>query len=394
MATTAFLCYYPAHYQFFRDIHRQLGPAEVDIVVPGAKVAGGEDEETTSRYLSDEHVDHRVLNSGRYRVLLSCTIPRRKERCLFGRWDCRFVRILYATTGKNYTFARGNRVFDLILTIGPYSEEKLSRYARCVSVGLPRYDDLFAGRVGRHEVRADLGIPGSATVVLYAPTWGEMASIDRFGRSVADLTRDCVVIVKPHQLTTLKEGDRLAIFRRPPVRLLAEEYPLGRLFAAADIVISDYSSAIFEAAACDLPVILLDSLPSSARDRPFYDAEELEHTARDIGPRVVDPGDLRRIVEETVRDPGKFRERRAYHARRLFAALDGRSAERSARTIREFVGEAVPLRDSLRRLRRAPRYSVSRLWYRLGPRGEGRTGPTPPATPVNTPVRPHDAGPR
>jgi CDP-glycerol glycerophosphotransferase len=145
-----------------------------------------------------------------------------------------------------------------------------------LETGLPR-TDVLAGEeraTRRAAVRAALGLPGGAQVILYAPTYRE-AAVDRRGRFRLDLHADL------GRLRDAAGPDAVVLFRKHPFisatppqhgrRILdVSEFPDGtELLAAVDVLITDYSSMLADFAPTGLPLLCFG-----------YDLEEYAATVR------------------------------------------------------------------------------------------------------------------
>jgi CDP-glycerol glycerophosphotransferase len=153
--------------------------------------------------------------------------------------------------------------------------------------GYPRNDVLSSpGRDAvRAGVRARLGIPEGTRAVLYAPTWRDDLVLDRVGDSAADLridladftTRlgdDHVLLVRLHSIV----ADRLELPDGVPVLDVSAEPDPAGLYLAADVLVTDYSSVMFDFAVTGKPILFFTYDLAHYRDdlRGFYvDLEEL-----------------------------------------------------------------------------------------------------------------------
>jgi len=273
----------------------------------------------------------------RYDVLISCHLLDKSEARRFAHAGTRYIRILYSTIGKNYTYSAGNGLYDLILTIGAYSEERLRAYAPCVSVGMPRYDRLLSGGYGKESIRREFGLDGARPVLVYLPTWSDQCTIEKFGAALARLTAQYDIVVKPHPLTLIREKEKLDVLEKTPVKLIREDCPIDKLMAMADLVITDYSSTIFEAAAADKPLLLLNLDKATLEKSALYCAHDPEHQYRHIAVSVDDPEALPQMIESARADCAPWPARRRECSDRFFACRDGTSSEKAAQTIEKFV---------------------------------------------------------
>jgi CDP-glycerol glycerophosphotransferase len=130
--------------------------------------------------------------------------------------------------------------------------------------GYPRNDVLKASDAGgvRDRVRADLGIAPDALVVLYAPTWRDDSkdASGQFQQSV-DLDRETLRREAPEGTVLLTRlHQNVAVPSRPGVDRQAidvSRHPeISELYLAADVLVSDYSSAVYDFAVTGKPIVL------------------------------------------------------------------------------------------------------------------------------------------
>ncbi|HEV7741767.1 MAG TPA: CDP-glycerol glycerophosphotransferase family protein, partial [Pseudolysinimonas sp.] len=142
--------------------------------------------------------------------------------------------------------------------------------------GYPRNDILqlpaadLAAR--RDSVRAAVGVPAGARVVLYAPTWRddrtEMVDYVDLRSFAAELGDDHVLLVRGHS-RTLRYGQDLAGDRLIDVT----SYPsMTELLLLADVLVTDYSSVMFDFAGTGKPIVFFtpDLAHYSTDLRGFY----------------------------------------------------------------------------------------------------------------------------
>ncbi|QKW39035.1 CDP-glycerol glycerophosphotransferase family protein [Actinomadura sp. NAK00032] len=166
-----------------------------------------------------------------------------------------------------------------------------------LEVGYPRNDLLFApDREERaRRVRERLGVPPGRRVALYVPTWREDIWLTR-GRQaelVLDTARlaaavgdDYTILVRQHHMVADRTagigGDVIDVTRHPDIT---------ELYLIADVVITDYSSVMFDFAATGRPILFFTP------DLEFYQ-EELRGTYFDLTAEA--PGPLLREVDEVA----------------------------------------------------------------------------------------------
>lgn len=147
-----------------------------------------------------------------------------------------------------------------------------------IEEGYPRNDDLVAAdrEERRLKVRAELGLDPDTLAVLYAPTWRDSVStgagyslvsyldVGAVRRALGDR---CRVLLRGHINTSHDPGERTAQL------LNVTEHPsINELFLAADVLITDYSSVMFDFVVTGKPMIFLTPDLELYRDqtRGFY----------------------------------------------------------------------------------------------------------------------------
>ncbi|WP_157252429.1 bifunctional glycosyltransferase/CDP-glycerol:glycerophosphate glycerophosphotransferase [Nonomuraea typhae] len=185
-----------------------------------------------------------------------------------------------------------------LVSPSPWSTPVLRRAFRyegeVVEEGYPRNDVLSrAGAAG--EVRERLGLPYGKKVVLYAPTWRDDSFSARgryrcdlrldLARMAAELGEDYVFLLRAHPNVTDRPGvagDRV---------LDVSTYPdIQELFLVADVLVTDYSSAMFDFAVTGRPMLFYTYDLEHYRDtlRGFY----FDFEAEAPGPLLRETGDV------------------------------------------------------------------------------------------------------
>jgi len=142
-------------------------------------------------------------------------------------------------------------------------------------VGMPKVDCLVDGSLDRDRVLERFGLDPALPTVLYAPTWSPASSLNRMGVELIErlLARPLNLIVKLHDrscdLRPQYSGgidwvSRLVPLLDRPAALLARTANITPCLAAADVMITDHSSAGFEYLLLDRPLVRID-LPELIR---------------------------------------------------------------------------------------------------------------------------------
>lgn len=179
--------------------------------------------------------------------------------------------------------------WDALLAQNPYAADVLSACfgfeGPVITEGYPRNDSLKAADADarRTAVRDLLGIPEGRKAILYAPTWRddaknsskqyEMVTYLNFEAAQEQLGDEYVILLRGHHNIASQRqtaGNRFVID--------VTEYPeVNDLYLAADVLINDYSSVMFDFCVTGKPIIFLTPDIAQYRDstRGFYfDLEE------------------------------------------------------------------------------------------------------------------------
>lgn len=167
--------------------------------------------------------------------------------------------------GKNMeTYLAKNRRWDYLCVPSDYvkkiAERAFAHKAQVIDSGYPRNDKLFfdnhPGKIA--GIKERLGIPTDKKVIFYAPTW----RVKNYFKMEMDLSRlkkvfsdDYILLVKFHHYV----ADAVHIDEEETAGFVFNETnydDIRDLYLIADILITDYSSVMFDYAILDRPIIL------------------------------------------------------------------------------------------------------------------------------------------
>ena len=211
-------------------------------------------------------------------------------------------------------------------TLGP----ALGVAGRTVEVGSPRNDVLLGGAADRvrADVRRRLGLGPDQRAVLYAPTWREYARVDGHHEKVLFL--DAAALTTAHEDVVLLVRGHPNTAAAPTVRgervLDVTTYPdAAELYLAADVLVSDYSSVVFDFALTDKPIVLLapDLEEYQLGDRGLY----VDLPGDPPGPLVRTTAELLEVLADAS-VPDRWADARR-RVRETYGALeDGHATQR------------------------------------------------------------------
>ncbi|MBM7635594.1 CDP-glycerol glycerophosphotransferase family protein [Streptococcus saliviloxodontae] len=158
------------------------------------------------------------------------------------------------------------RDLDYLCVSGEYDKQVFSSALKApetsfLEVGMPRNDRLFkATDAEKEELRKLLDIPEGKKVIVYVPTWRDSQDKGKtFGLAIEadfkkwqeELGEDYVILFRAHSRTTEVMSVEYNEFLRD-----YSSYPdLNDLLIVADVLITDYSSVVFDYAILEKPVV-------------------------------------------------------------------------------------------------------------------------------------------
>ena len=143
-------------------------------------------------------------------------------------------------------------------------------------IGFPRNDELFhITEEQRSAFRKQFGIPEGKKVILYAPTWRDSRDgglsyefvppihMDQWKQALAD---EYVMLFRMHTFTT-----RFEMTYDEFARDVSQYENLNHILAVTDVLVTDYSTIVYDAAIAGIPFICFGfDYETYSRERGFY----------------------------------------------------------------------------------------------------------------------------
>lgn len=193
-------------------------------------------------------------------------------------------------------FIERNSRWDYLITQGRFVEEKAYQMFRVhpqiLKTGYPRTDHLMnASKKDLQDIKSKLGLPSEKKIILYAPTWRTRNHFDmnldiEFMREA--LSNDYILLVRIHHFSAKGYDipeDKEFVFD------VNNYSSIEDLYLISDVLITDYSSSMFDFALLDKPMIFFT-----------YDMDEYCNNLRGlyVDFRKESPGPICMTTEEVV----------------------------------------------------------------------------------------------
>lgn len=246
-------------------------------------------------------------------------------------------------------FVANTRTWDYLISQNAFSTEV---FRRCfafdkdmLEIGYPRNDVLFHSNTPQEKeaLKKKLGLPLDKKIILYAPTWRDdqyyQKSIYKFvsdmdyGQMQNRLGDEYAMIVKFHYLVKdhidwSQYGDFIYEFN--------EHQDIAELYLVSDILITDYSSVMFDYSLLKRPM--------------FFFAYDLENYKNNLRGFYFDflataPGPIVETTEELIDsivnyDAEEWKEKYDAFSKRYNHADDGGASEKVCRLIEEKLAQS------------------------------------------------------
>jgi len=236
-----------------------------------------------------------------------------------------------------------NPRIDVRYVESQYRLEELRRRnikTELVITGFPKLDPLIDSSV-RDYYSDKYHLAKSKPTILYAPTFYP-SSIEVFGESLAEQTKDFNLIVKLHHFSWLmkkyqhqRDLWQTLMQKYEHVRLApVEEYNIVPLFLCSDILVTEASSTAFEYLATSRPIIIADFVKLRWKHRLFrknFERQRLDSAIideLDFAYHLEQKQDLHDVLNRAMHDVEGKRHLLTRKRDQFLGNVDGKASER------------------------------------------------------------------
>ncbi|MET8446943.1 CDP-glycerol glycerophosphotransferase family protein [Streptomyces sp. NPDC005209] len=243
--------------------------------------------------------------------------------------------------------------WDFNLSSNPHSTQMWERAFpgsyEALEYGYPRNDVFYSATADDvARIRRELGVPEGSTAVLYAPTHRDHHTgfetgldLEAFCEAAGE---DVVVLLRAHYFYDRGPGRHSGRIIDVTGHRSSEDVCL-----AADALVTDYSSIMFDYANLDRPIVVYaDDWEVYRETRGVY----FDLMAEPPGPVARTPGELARVFQDGSYRGPESRALRAAFRERFCPFDDGRAAERVVRRVLlgeppEAIPPVIPLAERI-----------------------------------------------
>ncbi len=265
--------------------------------------------------------------------------------------DCgRIVNVGHSLNckGRHYTLRpvilREN-LADLVCVPGPFHSDilKKSLVVPVETTGYIKSDILFGSSgISRRQYCINHDIDPARKIILFAPTFDpELSAISVVREKIFNLAGpEAHLVIKLHSMTDQFWINMYENGFQKKYCTFCRDIDITPSLRAADILISDVSSAFLEFMLLDKPIILVDNPQKTYFSN--YDPNDIEYQARECCTTVDNFNDLKTAVIRELKNPGRLSARRKKYARKLCLGRDGKSVERTVQAVLKHMHRPYP----------------------------------------------------
>jgi len=255
--------------------------------------------------------------------------------------------VLHGIGTKAGHFTEDKNVYDIRFVEGQFRVDKIKELypdvkSKLYNVGFAKLDEAFAvNEMDKKDLMNMMGVDLSKRTILYAPTFYP-SSIDMMPDNFPEYFKEYNIILKPHFFSFTKKQYRkhvkkFNIWSNYNNFYLAgiEEFNLVPFMSVADIIISDESSAIFEFAALNKPVVVNRNVKFRLTYRLFKSKIRKRMDSnmdmfKEVGVPVYDFKELYPTVVYELEHPENKETNRKEICEQIVGTVDGKVSKRIA----------------------------------------------------------------
>lgn len=278
----------------------------------------------------------------------------------------RLVSVQYGLAKERHNYGAWRSLSDLNLMFGQYSADAVDHYSPSYAVGNLKFCgwDWRSLPARKDAARGELGIANKKPCILYMPTYGALGSFSEVIDVLSRLRDEMNVLVKLHHNDQLGGADLHARARSAGFdRIFDGGADQRQLLDAADVVVSDFSGAIFDAVYARIPVVLFQKDADRKVGEQKFDLSSIEFRCRAaLGETCADAQLLPLVIRGVLDNPAENTNRAAELRDRLMADVSAPNAiDAALLKVEELLAGKLPqltvpqmaVRETVRELLRA-----------------------------------------
>jgi hypothetical protein len=217
----------------------------------------------------------------------------------------KIVMLQYGYAKEPHNYGVWRALASLIITYGEYAKEKVLPYAPALALGNPRYDKWHTPEFHKNvQTKYPLSFQHSKTI-LYMPTWGDLSSFSYYIESIISLSSFYNILIKIHHNSEFFEKKKIK--ENPNIYIFGANDDNMELLSLSNIVLSDYSGAIFDAFYCKKQIVLLDLPIAQLQKSKKIDQYSLEFSQRNLlGTSISTPQILQYTIHTLLNQPHSY----------------------------------------------------------------------------------------
>lgn len=197
--------------------------------------------------------------------------------------------------------------------------------AKVLKYGYPRNDALFtkANTADLKVLKRKLNLPTDKKIVLYAPTWRQRGDIElelNYEQLSQALPENIILVIHGHYWTNVINVPQL-----DNIRMANSEFSIDDYYIAADVMVTDYSSTMFDYALLKKPMIFyvydFDTYTQSRGLTFDFEADA-------PGPLVYNQEELETALQQYDQIPSKYAHKIEAFNEKFIQYDDGNASQR------------------------------------------------------------------